>query len=416
MKKSLVAALVWGALSLPAVSAEQLLELAAGRSQVIRTPEPIVRVSIADPKVADVVTLPQHELMVNGKAYGSTTLIVWTKTQRHVYQVRVAPDLSRLMPTLIEVTGSDDIQVRTANDALILTGRVATPRLSELAEQIAGQFVPKVINRLELAQAAPQSGDEQIQVGITVVEIAKSATHQLGIEWGSRQLIDIQNGVEKFEFHPLQGIAKEQGPSAPLLGLNNLLRDPWTMKLNLLIRDNKARILARPVLVARSGATAKFLAGGEIPIPVVQSLGTTTVLWKEFGVRLETQPTILPNGQIQMKVMPEVSSLDPTNGIELNGFRVPAIKSRKAETEVRLNQGESLVLGGLIANDEARSVQKLPIFGDIPILGELFKSHQFQGGETELLIAVTPRMVSGAPAEQFEQEQVQPIWEDKRER
>lgn len=414
MKKSLLAALVWGSLCLPALSAEQVLELTNGRSQIVKTDDAIVRVSITDPKIADVVTLPNREVMINGKTHGSTTLIIWTKSSRQVFQVRVQPDLSRLLPTLIETTGSERIQVHVANEALILTGRVDSPHLSQLAEQVASQYLPKVINRLEVAEAVSSDREPQIQVGISVVEVAKSASHELGIEWGSRQVTEIKNGVEQFEFHPLVGIAKEQGPTAPLLGINNLLRDPFMAKLNLLMRDNKARILARPTLVAQSGADAKFLAGGEIPIPVVQSLGTTTVLWKEYGVKLETRPTAMANGDIVMLIKPEVSSLDFTNAIDLNGYRIPAIKTRKAETQVRLRDGQSLILGGLMASDQAEAVMKLPILGDIPILGELFKSHQFQNGETELLIAVTPRVVEPGPSEQVEQEQIKPLWEEKR--
>lgn len=377
-------------LALPAWAFGRPLELTVGRSEVIRTTEPILRVAISDPGIADVVVLPDKEVLINGKAGGVTNLMVWTQTGRQTYRVTVDQNLDGLLPMLAKVTGSRDLAVHNANGTVVLQGTVRTPKIKALAESVAATFAPKVISQLEV----PPS--EQIQVDIQVVELDRTAAKDLGITWGSRRVTDIKNGVETFVFNPLQAAFLEGGPMAPLAGLGNLLRDPLMARLDLMVRENKAKVLARPTLVANSGATAKFLAGGEIPIPVQQALGTTTILWKEYGIRLETEPSLLDDGKIQLKLKPEVSSLDFNNAITLNGFTVPALRSRRAETEVRLSAGESLALGGLLSSEDAHLVNKLPLLGDIPILGELFKSHQFRQGKSELLIIVTPRMIQAS--------------------
>ena len=393
MRRSLIPTLILACAVLPAQAAGRDLQVTLGRSEVIQVQETITRVAITDPTIADVVVLPDREVLVNGKTGGVTSLMVWTKTGRQLYQVTVGQDLAGLLPTLTKITGSSDLAVSNANGTVILQGTVRTPQLKALAERVANTYAAKVISEL----AVPPS--EQIQVSIRVLEISKTATKELGITWGTRHVTDVKNAVETYVFQPLQGVFQEGGPLAALAGLGGLFRDPLSMQLDLMVKDNKARLLARPILVANSGATARFLAGGEIPIPVQQALGMTTILWKEYGIRLETEPTLLEDGRIQLKLKPEVSSLDFTNGITINNFRVPALRTRKAETEVRLAPNESLALGGLISSEEAHNVTKLPGLGDIPILGELFKSHSFLNGDTELMIIVTPQMVRASQTE-----------------
>ncbi|MBC7545049.1 MAG: type II and III secretion system protein family protein [Candidatus Sericytochromatia bacterium] len=376
-----------------AYAAENELHVILGRSEVVQMPEAITRVAISDPSIADVVVLPDREVLINGKAGGVTSLMVWTRSGRRTYEVSVGQDLQGLLPALTQITGSHDLSVTMANGTVILQGTVRTARLKALAERVAGTYATRIISELAI-----QAG-EQIQVSIRVLEITKTANKELGVTWGTRHVTDVKNGVEQFLFQPLQGALQEGGPLAALTGLGGLFRDPLSVKIDLLVRENKARLLARPTLVANSGSTAKFLAGGEIPIPVQQALGMTTILWKEYGIRLETEPTLLDDGRIQLKLKPEVSSLDFNNGITINNFRVPALRTRKAETEVRLAPMESLALGGLIASEEAHNVTKLPGLGDIPILGELFKSHQFLNGDSELMIIVTPQLVQATRAE-----------------
>jgi pilus assembly protein CpaC len=393
MRHTLIKGLLLAALSLPAMALGQQLNVTVGRSEVLRLPEAITRVAISDPNVADVVVLPDREVIINGKNGGIASLMVWTKAGRQTYQVSVGQDIDGLLPTLARITGSQDLSVYRANDTVILQGNVRTAKLRTLAERVAGTYAAKVISQLEVPPA------DQIEVTIKVLEIAKTASKELGVTWGTRNVTDVKNNIETFVFQPLSSVFKEGGPLAALGGLGALARDPLSVKLDLLIKENKAKLLARPTLVANSGAQAKFLAGGEIPIPVQQALGMTTILWKEYGIRLETEPTLLDDGKIQLKLKPEVSSLDFNNGVTINNFKVPALRTRKAETEVRLAPSESLALGGLLSNEDAHNVTKLPLIGDIPILGELFKSHQFLNGETELLIIVTPQLVQASRRE-----------------
>jgi pilus assembly protein CpaC len=393
MRRTLISGLLLAALSLPVLADNRQLDLRVGRSQVLRLPEAITRVAISDPAIADVVVLPDREVIVNGKRGGVTSLVIWTGTGRQTYLVSVGQDIDGLLPTLSRLTGSRDLSVHQSNDTVILQGSVRTAKMRTLAEQVAGTYAAKVISQLEIPPA------DQIEVTIKVLEIAKTASKELGVTWGTRNVTDVKNNVETFIFQPLQSVFKEGGPLAALGGLGALMRDPLMAKIDLMIKENKARMLARPTLVADSGAKAKFLAGGEIPIPVQQALGTTTILWKEYGIRLETEPTLLDDGKIQLKLKPEVSSLDFNNGVTINNFRVPALRTRRAETEVRLAPTESLALGGLLSNEDAHNVAKLPLIGDIPILGELFKSHQFLNGETELMIIVTPTLVQASRRE-----------------
>lgn len=392
MRRALLTTLLLAVLTRPALATDRLLNVTIGRSEVLRLPDAIVRVAISDPAVADVVVLPDREVIVNGKSGGVASLMVWTRSGRQTYEVAVGEDIDGLLPTLTRITGSQDLSVHRAHDTVILQGSVRSAKLRTLAEKVAATYAAKVISQLEVPPA------DQIEVTIKVLEIAKTATKELGVTWGTRNVTALQNGVETFTFQPLQGVFKEGGnPALSALGaLGGMFRDPITAKLDLMIKENKARLLARPSLVANSGAQAKFLAGGEIPIPVQQALGMTTILWKEYGIRLEAEPTLLDDGKIQLKLKPEVSSLDFTNGVTINNFKVPALRTRRAETEVRLAPTESLALGGLLSNEDAHNATKLPLIGDVPILGELFKSHQFLNGETELLIIVTPQLVQAS--------------------
>lgn len=248
---------------------------------------------------------------------------------------------------------------------------------------------------------------QQVMVRAQVVSIDKAALKDFGIEWG--RIASTSEGGASFGEQPWL-IGQIQSPPYDIFGGGGLYRlDPIGARIRALEQQNKAKVLSEPNLLVVDGQEAKILVGGEIPVPVVQSgnIGaavSVTIEYKEFGVRLEILPTITSKDTIQLKVMPEVSSLDFANAVEFSGFRIPALRTRRAETIVSVRNGQSLILGGLLQNEVSKLVKKIPVLGDIPILGELFKNTSFTKGESELVIIVTPQIVKPTAATEKAQE------------
>lgn len=392
----LVAATVLLSTSLPAwAQSDEQLPVSVGKSQVVTVPSDVTKVSITDPTIADVAVLSKKDVLINGKKPGTTNLIVWTKQRRITYDVVVRVDAGLLKATIQKATGAKDLQVEVVNDAVLLYGKVDRTSQAQMAEKLASGFATRVINLL-----AP-TAVQQVQVDVEVVELNKGGASELGIKWG--QMLRTANGEDFFESDRLSTIQSDprnprnNQPGAALLsggGTAFGLYERIAARLNLMVQNGTARVLAKPNLVAVSGGKAEFLAGGEIPLPISQQQGQVTFDWKPYGIKLLIEPTVLEDGRISMKVAPEVSQLDYSNAVRVANFVVPAVSSRRAETQLVLNQGQGLAIGGLIQNTETKTVESVPLLGQIPILGELFKSTKFQRNETELTILVTPRLVS----------------------
>lgn len=263
------------------------------------------------------------------------------------------------------------------------------------------------------AVAIDSSVARQIMVRAQVVDINKAALKDFGVDWGWLETTE-QGGVTYREQPWLIGQSKFGFNE--IFGGGELLRfNPIAARVRALEQQNKAKVLSEPNLLVLDGREATILVGGEIPIPVVQSVtagaaASVNVEYKEFGVRLKILPNITSNDTMQLKVMPEVSALDFTNAVEFSGFRIPALRTRRAETTVNVRDGQSLIIGGLLSNDISKNIRKIPVLGDIPILGELFKSTSFSKGESELVIIVTPQIVrsNASSAEASEQEKEKP--------
>jgi pilus assembly protein CpaC len=219
-----------------------------------------------------------------------------------------------------------------------------------------------------------------------VVEINKSDSSQLGVKWGGLRLTPTGDAI--FSANHMTFAEPSPGQIQGFMPFDRLAAD-----LELLVKNGKAKILSNPSLTAASGGKASFLVGGEVPIPMAQAQGQVTVDWKEYGVKLDIAPTVMDNGKISLKLSPEVSTLDYNNGVRINNFSIPALSSRKTDTQIVLQDGQSLLIGGLLQNQDVKHIEKLPLLGDIPVLGELFKSSGFQTDQTELTIMVTPRLV-----------------------
>ncbi len=370
------------------------LEQAKGR--VLEAPQRVVRISVTDPAIADVTLFSKTGLLVTGKKRGATSLIVWTEGgERLEYDVSVSLDTRDLERALRRAVRSDDVHATYSQKRLILTGTVSHPWLARQAGRIAEGFSDAPIVNLVDVAAPPQ-----VQVDVQVVELVRSTGQDTGVAWGA--LRQKAGGEAVFLKDLLTFSEAAEGPP----GGRNILTfgqfDRLAAELRLLVSEGRARVLAEPRLVVVSGATASVLVGGEFPVPVSQQLGHVAVSWRGYGVKLDIAPQLAPDGRIDLHVRPEVSALDFSNAIRVGGYTLPSLRSRLAETQVVLGPGEGLGIGGLTQRVETETVEKLPLLGDIPILGALFSTTRRSSETTELAILVTPKLVAaqapgGAP-------------------
>jgi pilus assembly protein CpaC len=375
------------------------IDVTLGKSQVVQLKEAFTRVSVTNPNIADVFVVTPTQILINGKAPGVTSLVVFYPNRTMFFDLAVQSDMALLAERLKQIAPRDEILVQPAQDAIILRGTVANDQLIAGAAEIASVFAPrgKVVNLLSVAEVKPQ----QVMLQVHVAEVAREALRELG--FSVRALGSVIQGASypgvPF-FPPLGRLSDVTAPdflfTSPQGGsgffLSSAKRD-YAGLVQALFERNLLRTLAKPNLVTQSGKEAKFLSGGEFPFPVAQQNNTTTIEFKEFGVGLLFTPVIVDGVTINLKVRPEVSSLDFSQGLVVSGFSIPLIRKNEAFTNVSLKDGESFAIAGLINNEVRQQVAKLPIAGDIPILGALFRSTRFQNNETELLFLVTVKLV-----------------------
>jgi pilus assembly protein CpaC len=377
-----------------------MLRVVAGKSILLKSAEPVKRVSVAKPEIADFVLISPQELYIMGKAPGVTTLMLWhDKRLIAVYDVEVAYDISQLKEKLNQLLpGEKDLRVLATNDSLTLSGKVSNTTNLSQALALARAFAPKgqVNNLVEVG------GVHQVMLEVRVAEMQRSITRRLGFN------IAGVKGGDQFGVTTLGSLTTVVKPDSANIGVgplglfaaptvNALFRVnhgqwTWTGFIDALREDGLAKVLAEPTLVALSGQSASFLAGGQFPVPVPQGLGTVAIEYKDFGVRLAFSPTVLSENKITMKVAPEVSELDFSTAIRIEGFVVPGLTTRKAETVIELADGQSFAIAGLLRENIRDAASRYPILGDIPILGALFRSRAFQKNETELVIIATPHI------------------------
>ena len=375
------------------------------KSQVIRSDRPYSKALIGNPDVADVLPLTDSSLYVLGKKMGTTSLTLYDRSNSliAVVDVVVGPDVITLRRQLSELMPIQGVGARISNDSIVLEGVVPDAVAADRAVQVAESYAPgKVINLLSIGSS------QQVMLEVRFSEIKRTALKQLGIssflngsgDNGFQGAIGTNAGVAGTSPPTLGAIAGSFGVlqrNFNILGLN------VAATLDALERKGAVTTLAEPTLVALSGETASFLAGGEFPVPVAQNVGGTggaggtsaaiTVEWKPFGVSLAFTPTVLADGVINMLVAPEVSSIDASASITINNLTIPGLQTRRAKTVVELRDGESFAMAGLLRRDFSSTVRQFPILGSIPIIGTLFRSTGFNREETELVIIVTPRLV-----------------------
>ncbi len=389
-----------------ATQAEKLI-VTVGKSVVIDSGSPVKRVSLAAPDIADALVLSPRQVYITGKSPGVTTLTLWSDPDRvsRMFDVEVQPDITRLKAKLHELLpGERDVRVTNANGGITLSGAVSSTANLNQVEAIAQAFAPvdkegknKITNLLEVG------GVQQVMLEVRVSEMSRSLIRRMGINFSVLSQSGNQFGLSLLDnLVALPGSgAFPANPLSVTSNINGILRflgggASWTVFIDALKDEGLLKVLAEPTLITLSGRQASFLAGGEYPIPVPQAsygAAIVTIQYKPFGVALNFTPTVLSSGKISMLVAPEVSDLDFSQAVAIQGYLVPSLTTRRVSTTVELADGQSFAIAGLLKDEVREDVRKFPLLGDIPILGALFRSTSFQKNETELIIIVTPHLV-----------------------
>lgn len=383
------------------------LHVLVGRSVILNSPQILKRVSVSDPSIASAVTVSPTQVLLNGLAPGKVSLILWNEQEKSMaYDLHVELDVVGLRDTIAQLFPNENIQVSQSGTSIVLTGTASTKEVADRALAVSQTQAKTVINLLNLLQI---SSGGQVLLQVRFAEVDRAAVQQLGINIFSTGFGNTPGSISTGQFSaPSVGSVTGTIPGGitgteTTFNLGDLLNIfVFRPDLNLAVtiralqQHNVLQILAEPNLLALNGREASFLAGGEFPFPVVQGgtgLTAVTITFKEFGVRLKFTPTILSDGTIRLRVAPEVSALDFTNGLTISGFAVPALSTRRAETEVELRDGQSFAIAGLIDNRLTENASKIPGLGDIPIIGKLFRSRSVNKSKTELMVMVTPKLV-----------------------
>jgi pilus assembly protein CpaC len=399
----------------PSTSAATLkIPLTAGRSTVLSVDFDVTRIAITDPAIANAVVVEPRQLLIDGKAPGTVSLIVWGVDQQRQYDIVVDPGISTLEQRLQALFPDEDLHVTTNDKGIILSGHVSGNAVSLQVAEIARATSPDA-NVINLLQVPGGPASQQVLLQVRFAEVSRRALTEAGVSLftsptGVKNTI-MRSTTQQFAAPSYDGLqyTKENGDFGSAVtsaegtftfsDFLNLFVFSEKYDLGAMIRalQNKGlfQSLAEPNLIAYNGQQASFLAGGEIPIPVVQGGSGTnavSVQFKEYGIRLNFTPTIVGD-TIRLKVNPEVSTLDFANGIVLSGFRIPALATRRAQTDVELRDGQSFAIAGLLNNLSQDDANEVPGLAKLPIIGRLFKSRSTRTEQNELMVLITPRLV-----------------------
>ncbi len=392
------------------------LRVMVGKSLLINTTERLKRVSVTDDTVADVVVIPPSQILVNGKSAGEVSLLIWDELERsRSFDLRVDVDVSTAAAEERRVFPDEQITVSPSRSAIVLSGHVSTEGVAKRAELIAGAYSKNVVNVLTYGPV----GAQEVLLEVKFAEIDRSAITQLGINifmpgLGNTIAASQTGQFGSVQIHNTATTTQTTGntstttttatpPTVNISDFLNLFVARTDINIGAVVKalqqKNLLQILAEPNLIAVNGKEASFLAGGEFPFPIVQpgqGFTAVTISFKEFGVQLKFTPEIMPNGNIHLKVAPSVSALDFANALTISGFTIPALSTRKAETEFELQDGQSFVIAGLIDNRVTDLYSKVPGLGDIPILGNFFRSKSAQRTNSELMVLCTAHRISAS--------------------
>lgn len=387
-----------------AVRPSENLNLSQGTGTLVRLSAPMTDVFVANDSIADVQVRSATQLYIFGKGHGETTVYATSKSGRVVYaaNVRVGHNISSVGEMLHLAMPEAIIQATPMNNLMLLTGTVAQPEDVAEAQRLVQAYVgegTQVVTRLRTATPL------QVTLKVRIAEVNRTLLKKIGVNLLSRDATSgFQFGVGQGSPGTFGAPASGTTPAIPksfniaelgttLAASGKLFGLDLLGTLDLAQKDGLVTLLAEPNLTALSGETASFLAGGEFPVPISQSLGAISIEYKQYGVGLAFTPIVLADGRISMRVRPEVSELSNEGSVQLNNFVVPALVTRRAETTVELGSGQSFMIAGLLRNHVTNDVSKAPFLGDLPILGSLFRSTAFRHDETELVVIVTPYLV-----------------------
>ncbi|HYN08003.1 MAG TPA: pilus assembly protein N-terminal domain-containing protein [Vicinamibacterales bacterium] len=373
--------------------------LLAGRSLPLTTEFDVKGFSITDPEVADLIVKSPRELLLNGKKAGTISLIIWGDTQRVHHELAVVNAVTPLEQTLLALFPGEDIRVTYTEGSMILSGRVSSNAVHLRAAEVAQASAPKltIINMLQLPGGG---GSQQVLLQVRFAEVNRRAITELGVNpFTTRSTFTARSTTQQFPapvFDDTNDSSRDQVQGLVFSDYLNLFFFQREQGIGAVIKALEQKgwfeSLAEPNLIAYNGKKASFLAGGEFPVPIVSSNGSVNVTFKEFGVKLEFTP-VIAGDVIRLAVRPEVSSLDFNNGVTISGFRIPALTSRWAQTEVELRDGQSFAIAGLLNNIGQEDRAAIPILSRLPIIGKIFTSKAARDDRTELMVLITPRLV-----------------------
>lgn len=393
------------------------MPLQVGETRLLHLSEKVIRIAVADPAVADVQVVTEDQMLITAKTVGNTNITLWNAANKPlVIAVTCSRNLDQLRGQLSKLFPGEPIVVGSAGDLVVLSGTVSDLRVPARAAELAGLYSEKVANQIEV------SGDQQVELEVRFAEVSRSGLRKLGMNFlwqdNARGYVGgvatasttagsyLTGGSQNLNI-PGTGTGGPPVVSMPsasqafnLFFSTGLSKFPFSSILSVLSQEGLAKILAEPTLVALSGQEASFHAGGEVPILIARQLGEVGVEYKKFGVRLQFTPTVLGKKMISAKLAVEVSEPDPSSGATLNGFTIPGFRTRSSETTVRIADGESFAIAGLLSDNVRSTVQKIPVLGDVPVLGMLFRSVAYQHDETELMVIVRARLVRPVDADQ----------------
>jgi len=384
------------------------LRVMVGKSLLINTTERLKRISVTDPAIAFAQVITPTQILVHGKTPGEISLLIWDELERsRSFDLRVDVDVSACSEEEHRVFPDEQITVTPSRAAIVLSGHVSTEDVSKRAAELASAYSPKVVNVLTFGPV----GAQEVLLQVKFAEVDRTALTQLGVNFVSTGAANTIGTITTGQFGGFgpqtitPGSASSTGTTTTTASTINNVLNLFVFRpdinfgavIEALETKNLLQILAEPNLIAVNGKKASFLAGGQFPFPIVQpgnGFTAVTISFKEFGVRLEFTPVITPSGNIHLQVAPEVSTLDFANALTISGFTVPALSTRKAETEFELQDGQSFVIAGLMDNRVTDIYNKIPGLGDIPILGNFFRSKSLQKSNSELMVLCTVRRVS----------------------
>jgi pilus assembly protein CpaC len=405
------------------VGAASELALEAGQNRLLILSEEIGRVAVANPEVADLKVVTPNQVLLTARGAGTTDLTLWNRNNEPlVIALQVTKNLEPLRRQVKELFPGETVTVTAAGELVVLSGEVSDVRIPERIVEIARLHAKQVANLIKVA------GNQQVQLEVRFAEVSRSGLRQIGINMFHKGADrDVVAGLSGRGVNPGDFLNTIQNPTIPGAGeslghlpfgqppdvyqpqfntgfslfLSSFPQFPFSAMLSLLQSNGLLKVLAEPTLVTLSGQQARFLAGGELPIPLAGSFGQVQVEWKKFGIILDFTPTVIAGDTIHLDLSTEVSEIDQSLSITIGGTTIPGLSTRNSQTTIRLGDGQSFAIAGLLSERVRSQIEKVPVLGSLPILGALFRSSQFRRDETELLVVVTARLATAVAPHQL---------------